>query len=237
MPNSYFEFKQFRVNQDQCAMKVGTDGVLLGAWVNPQNAERILDIGTGSGLIALMLAQKSKAKIDAVEIEESAAEQAIENVENSSWSDRIIIHNTSFQDFKPQQKFDLIISNPPFFDSGPKAPQKDRATARHNQNLTITHLISFSKKILNKSGHIALILPVEMRRELVLSIAKNDLWIEKETRVIPVPGKSANRILFLLSENSDLIRRVDEIIVEENGRHQYSEEFKKITSDYYKFYE
>lgn len=218
-------------------MKVGTDGVLLGAWVKPGNSERILDIGTGSGLIALMLAQKSNAKIDAIEIDKSAAFQAKENVNDSAWSDRIIIHNKSLQDFKPDNQFDLIVSNPPFFDCGPQALRQERATARHNLKLTIADLIFYSKSMLNVHGRIALILPFETRYELISTIAHNGLWIEKETRVLPVPGKPVNRILFLLSEIPGIAREVNEIIIEENGRHQYSSEFQEITAEYYMFCE
>ncbi len=216
-------------------MKVGTDGVLLGAWAKPENSERILDVGAGSGLIALMLAQKSNAKIDAIEIDKSAAFQAKENVNSSPWSDRIIIHNKSLQDFKPDYQFDLIVSNPPFFVCGPQAIIQERATARHNLRLTIDELIFYSKRMLNVDGRIALILPFETRYELIAAIARNGLWVEKETRVIPVPGKQANRILFLLSEIPGIERDVDEIIIEENGRHQYSSDFQKITGEYYIF--
>ena len=128
MPNDYFKFKQFTIHQDKCAMKVGTDGVLLGAWAECANAKGILDIGTGTGLIALMIAQRSNAKIDAVEIDETASKQAKENIKKSLWNDRIEILNISFQDFSKStnEKYDLIVSNPPYFQNSLYAPDEKR---------------------------------------------------------------------------------------------------------------
>lgn len=219
-------------------MKVGTDGVLLGAWVTPENSRQILDVGTGSGLIAIMMAQKTDAEIDAIEIDKAASEQAAENIIKSPWSDRLKVYNISLQDYgaRSEKKYDLIVSNPPFFNSGPQADQKERATARHNNELTITELIYHSRNLLRGNGKVALILPVDMRQELVSCIAQNGLWIEKETRVVPIPGKPVNRILFLLSVVQNQERVVNEIVLEENGRHQYSKDFQEITKEYYTFF-
>lgn len=237
MSNSYFEFKQFKIRQDKCAMKVGTDGVLLGAWTEPTGAKRILDIGTGSGLLAIMLAQRSSAIIDAIEINQDAATQARENFESCHWSEQLQIHNVSLQEFanQPGYKYDLIITNPPFFSTGPQSPDTNRAMARHNNSLTVDELILCSVKMLTREGKIALILPVELRRPLVSSIAKCALWIEKETKVIPVPGKPVSRVLLLLSRATGTNAVINEIVVEDNGRHGYSTQFRELTAAYYKF--
>ncbi|HYX05427.1 MAG TPA: methyltransferase, partial [Bacteroidales bacterium] len=134
MSQSGFRFKQFTIIQDKTAMKVGTDGVLLGAWTRPEKAASILDIGTGTGLIALMMAQKSKALITAVEIDKDAADQAQQNTENSPWHERIQVHQSSVQEFSANfgKKFDLIISNPPYFHQSFKNPGIKRSLARHN---------------------------------------------------------------------------------------------------------
>src|ERR1017187_8250144 len=115
MSNTTFAFKQFTIKQDKCAMKVGTDAVLLGAWVNSVNSKNILDIGTGTGVIAIMLAQKSDANIDAIDIDEKAVQQALQNVNSCPWKERINVHHTAFQNFSAnqQKKYDLIVSNPP----------------------------------------------------------------------------------------------------------------------------
>ncbi|MDP2113785.1 MAG: methyltransferase, partial [Bacteroidota bacterium] len=161
--NNYFQFKQFRIIQDKSAMKVGVDGVLLGVWANVSGAKRILDIGTGTGLIALMMAQRNAdARIDAVEIEPDAFQEAVYNIQQSPWNERIQIELCSFQEFagKAGLKYDLIVSNPPYFTNGHKAPLENRATARHSDSLSLGDLISGAIGLLNETGKIALVLPV-----------------------------------------------------------------------------
>ncbi len=142
-------------------MKVGTDGVLLGAWADCDNAKRILDIGTGTGLIALMMAQRSQAQIDAIEIDEHASEQAIENVNRSPWASRVNVINKSLQDYsKVENKaYDLIVSNPPYFQNSMFAPDKKRTDARHNSNLELEDLLKGAKKLLSNDGKLSIILP------------------------------------------------------------------------------
>ena len=142
MSNPYFQFKQFTVWHDKCAMKVGTDGVLLGAWASVQNAHKILDVGTGTGLVALMLAQRSlpDADIIALEIDGAAAGQARENVTRSPWKERVEVVQTDFRDYQSSDKFDVIVSNPPYFVDSLECPDQQRNAARHNGSLTYEEL-------------------------------------------------------------------------------------------------
>src|SRR5436190_2085315 len=161
MKVSPFRFKFFTVHQDKCAMKVGTDAVLLGAWVNPENAKLILDIGSGSGIISLMLAQKSLSEIHAIDIEENAFEQARENFLISPWYNRLKPFHQSFQEFSEstKNKYDLIVSNPPYFQHASKSPEELRSFARHNDQLTFEELICGVKKVLSETGKFCVILP------------------------------------------------------------------------------
>lgn len=235
MSNTYFEFKQFKLFHDKCAMKVGTDGVLLGAWAKPGNSKTILDIGTGTGLLALMLAQKAgDAQIDAIEIDAEAVNQARFNFITSDWKNKLKCYHTSLQEYSRvcKKKYDYILSNPPYFSHGPVAEQKERAIARHNLELPLPELISCSKSLLAMQGKIALVLPRSLRRTLVSAIAKHNLWIEQEVHIKPNPSKAVNRVLFLLSGSFDSRYKREELIIE-NARHQYTEEFKALTRDFY----
>ena len=148
-----FIFKQFKIQQDNTAMKVGTDGVLLGAWADSENATNILDIGTGTGLIALMLAQRNlKANITAIEIDEQASLQASENFNNSPWEIRLSIKNLKLQDFVVEEKFDLIVSNPPFFNNTFQANSSERNIARQTETLSFNELLKNTASLLSENG-------------------------------------------------------------------------------------
>lgn len=229
-----FRFKQFTIQQDQTAMKVGTDGVLLGAWVSLENPESILDIGSGTGLIALMLAQRSDAiQIDAIEIEAHAYEQAVENFENSDWSDRLFCYHASLQDFVDEidEKYDLIVSNPPFYTDAYESINKQRSLARFESALPFEELIESTAKLLSKNGNLALITPYK-EEEKVLKIAlKNELFPQKITRVKGTANSEIKRSLLLFSfqENTP---EIDELIIE-LSRHQYTDEYKALVKDFY----
>ena len=153
MANNFFRFKQFVINQENCAMKVGTDGCLLGAWANLETSHMILDIGCGSGLIAIMAAQRCpSATITGVEIEEGASQQARENAEASPWSNRIEIINSDFLSYFPNEKFDTIVSNPPYFVNSLKCKDSSRTVARHTSTLTFAELMSNAYRLLNTEG-------------------------------------------------------------------------------------
>lgn len=233
--NPYFQFKQFRILQERSAMKVGMDGVLLGAWVNVSGAKRILDIGTGTGLIALMLAQKNtSAPIDAIEIDREASDEAIYNVQQSVWKDRITVHCRSFQEFaaEAEKKYDLIVSNPPFFGNGVKAPDEVRSLARHSDALPLDILVSGATNLLQKNGRIALILPADQLPE-VENLAKiNQLSLSRLCRVKPNPLKPVFRIMIELTPQAGQMLE-ENLMIEFERHHDYTKEYKTLTKDFY----
>ncbi len=234
MANPYFRFKQFTVFHHRCAMKVGTDGVLLGAWTKPENTENILDIGTGSGLIALMLAQKCNATIQAIDIEPNAIQQAKENFENSFWSDRMSAKEISLQNFSliSDTKFDLIVSNPPFFVNSLPTPDKNRSCARHANEMTHTDLLLCAKSLLSKTGRICLILPVNEGLLNVDFAESIQMYCSKLVYVSPKPGIEPKRLLIEYSLNP-IKREISNLEIETSLRHQYSPEFTALVKDYY----
>ena len=234
MANPYFSFKQFTVYHDRCAMKVGIDGVLLGAWSDVLNTEHILDIGTGSGLIALMVAQRSNSVIDAIEIEKNAVDQANENVDRSPWSGRIHIQEISLQNFAKNtpQRYDLIISNPPYFINSLKAPSSKRSTARHTDSLTHEELIINAIILLKPTGRICIILPVNEAFRCKLFAQSNKLYCTREVRVFPKPNVDASRILMEFSFKECPVK-CTELVIESNERHHYSKEFTSLAKDFY----
>ncbi len=221
-------------------MKVGTDAVLLGAWAKTYNVRRILDIGTGTGVIALMLAQRSGAKIDAIDIDIPSCMEARENVRNSPWHDRIEVHQTSFQDFaqKHDQQYELIVSNPPYFTDAYKGGEKQRALARHTESLPFEELVYGVNRLLHKEGKFCLILPPrEAEQVRVLALAKG-LHLQRLTRVKTTPEKAEKRWLMQFGyvakpqvSDSTLVIELDNA----NAQH-YSEAYKELTRDYYLYF-
>ena len=233
--NKFFQFKQFRIIQERSAMKVGMDGVLLGAWTDPSGAERILDIGSGTGLIALMMAQKNnKAQIDAIEVDQDAFSEAVLNCQQSSWNDRIKLELCSLKEFavRTAQKYDLIVSNPPFFTNGIKAPLESRAQARHSDSLPLDVLISGAAGILQEKGRIALVLPIETLPEIENLAQSNGLFISRLCRVKPNPTKPVFRILIELT-NSECVIQESELMIEFEKHHDYTPEYRELTKDFY----
>lgn len=234
MANSYFQFKQFTVHQEHCAMKVGIDGVLLGTWADVVGAKNILDIGTGTGLITLMLAQRSKANIRAIDIDKAACIQAQENVNISDWTDRISIQQLSLQAFSKQAniKYDHIVSNPPYFVDSLKAGTLERTAARHTDSLTHEELILNAKSLLTETGRMSIILPVNEGLQCI-EIAKNaGLYCSKLVTVYPKPSASAKRLLIEFSTTA-CIQENTELTIESDQRHQYSPEFTALAKDFY----
>ncbi len=214
-------------------MKVGTDGVLLGAWVSIQNADSILDIGTGTGLIALMLAQRSEAIIDAIDIDKEATTQAIENGQNSPFGQRIHIFNTSLADYaKTQKRYELIVSNPPFFSNTLKSPEDKKNYARHTDSLTLEELIGYSSGLLTEQGRIAFILPFTQKEAIDSIVHKNQLHIIRQTIVYPTPSSSPKRILTEVSMEYRQETITDKLVIEV-ARHQYTEEYIRLTKEFY----
>jgi len=234
MPNPYFSFKQFTVYHDKCAMKVGIDGVLLGAWAEVENAEKTLDIGTGTGLIALMIAQRSNTNIQAIDIEESAILQARENILKSPWADRIQAQQMSLQEFAKStiDRFDLIVSNPPYFINSTKAPEKSRNTARHTDTLTHKELIEQATHLLEPTGRLCVILPVNEGLECVAYAESKGLFCTKLVMVFPKPNSPAKRVLLEFCKQFNP-KEISELTIESEIRHHYSPKFTELAKDFY----
>ena len=232
MPNPYFSFKQFTVRHDRCAMKVGTDGVLLGAWIDLNSSRRILDIGTGTGLIALMLAQRcSDARIIAVDIDSVAVEQAQENIQASPWKNRVEVLQQDICTYHPHGTFDTIVSNPPYFIDSLKCPDGQRSTARHTDTLDADRLIGKVSELLSPDGSFSIILPAEQTEDLIRVADEKGLYPSRQTRVITRPGLSPKRILMEFRKISTVFQP-DELVIELE-RHVYSEEYIALTKEFY----
>lgn len=237
MANDYFSFKQFTIHQDRCAMKVGTDGVLLGVLAPTIDSGRILDIGTGTGLVGIMLSQRCpQAMVTGVELDANAAKQAEENATSTGWNIKII--NKSIQDFSSQceEKFDLIVSNPPYFINSLKAPEKNRNTARHTDELSFEELIESAEKLLSEEGKFSVIIPYSEEENFIGIANKRNLIAESSVRIIPKVGKEPKRSVITFCKCKNKINcniNVTELVIEKEERHCYSDEFKKLTADFY----
>jgi tRNA1Val (adenine37-N6)-methyltransferase len=232
--NNYFKFKQFTIYHDKCAMKVGTDGVLLGAWANVQNATSILDVGTGTGIIAIMLAQRSEAIVDAIEIEQNACIQATENIDNCPWKSRISVKHQSFQDFSENclTKYDLIVSNPPYFVNSLKAPEKERSTARHSDTLSHNDLLKYSADLLQNDGLLSVIMPYAEGCVLIAEAIKYGLYCIRKCAIKPLPHLPEKRLLLEFSKTPAFCN--EELLTIESGTPKhYTEKYKELTRDFY----
>ena len=215
-------------------MKVGTDGVLLGAWVNTGDASTILDVGTGTGLIALMLAQRSQAKITGIEIDESACIEATANVLNSPWPDQISIINTSFQEYTihNKQQFDLIVSNPPFFTNSKLSTSSSLALAKHNYMLPLAELTRNSEKMLTAEGRLAVILSPESDGNFIKTAQKAGLELLRLTEIRPKTTKKIHRLLMEFSKKT-LFPEKSILTIHRNDGRDYTEEYKNLTKEFY----
>lgn len=235
MSKDLFQFKQFAIQQNKSAMKVGTDGVLLGAWMDvSSNPYRILDIGSGTGLIALMMAQRTHAEyVDAVELNPSAYEQTVENFESSDWGDRLFCYHASFQEFanEIEDEYDLIISNPPFYSPTSTAPSQDRTMARHTISLPYPELLEGTSKLLSKNGECAFIIPF-IEEERFIDIAKEFNLIPN--RITRVKGNRNAKIKRSLIQLSFLEKGLELTELEiEISRHNYTEPYINLVKDFY----
>ena len=232
MANPFFTFKQFTIRHDRCAMKVGTDGVLLGAWTDVSHSCRILDVGTGTGLIALMLAQRCpQAYITAIDIDAEAVEQAHENILSSPWKDRVEVLLQDICTFPANQQFDSIVSNPPYFIDSLKCPDSQRNTARHTDTLDAKRLLESVARLLSDNGRFSIILPAEQTDLLIQTAYAQRLYPSRQTAVITRPGLSPKRILMEFQKTKEAFQP-DEIIIELE-RHVYSEGYIALTKDFY----
>jgi len=231
MSNPFFRFRQFTVYHDLCAMKVGVDGVLLGAWADCRNIKNALDVGTGSGLIALMLAQRSEAHIHAIDIDENACKQAEINFKNSPFHNRLSVQQIDFQNFSSPVRYDLIVSNPPYFAHSLKSPDKNRSLARHNDHLPLEILIKKSASLLNPQGKIAFILPFGLWENAHLSASENQLFLCRKTLVSTLPDNPPKRVLLEYSL-THLPSEEDSFYIGES-KHTYSDKYRTLTKDFY----
>lgn len=232
MRNSVFAFKEFSVNQDKCSMKLGTDSVLIGAWAKAENPKRVLDIGTGTGVIALMLAQRTKAEIDAIDIEYAAHVQAKENFSASRWGKRLNSHHTSIQEFSPGKKYDLIVSNPPYFPLPKSHIDKEGVQGRFTHLLSFGDLAEHVVRLLAAKGSFYVIFPIHEgamftneaeKRKLYLT---NFVWVKTTNR-----KKFPKRILmeFSFTRKKD----IEDYILIIQSENKYTEEYKALTKDYF----
>jgi len=232
-----FQFKKFAIAQDQCGMKIGTDGVLLGAWAPlVENPTRILDIGTGTGVIAIMLAQRTaSAQVIGVEIDEKAAKQAKENMEHSPYKDCLDVHLGPIQDFArdTSDKFDLIVSNPPFFSGGTFSKDQERNDVRHTVKLPNGELLRSAHQLLTLDGIFSVILPfIEGLRFKEMAI-QYGFHVHQITQVKPKADKSVERLLMAFGKRaaSDIIE--NELVIQHEDRNDYTDDYIAITKDFY----
>ena len=233
MTNSYFSFKQFTIYHDKCVFKVGTDGVLLGASADVTGKDRILDIGTGTGLIALILAQRCDADINAIEPDHYSFEQAAENVKQSKWVGRIKVENCRLQDFEPDDlKFDLIVSNPPYFIDSLKNPDPARSAARHNDGLTHGDLLKGASRLLDEDGLLQVIMPWEEGNMFIAEAQEFGFYCSSILKIKPMPTSEIRRLILGFTRNKS--KPTERFLTIEKGkRHDYTEEYIKLTKDFY----
>ncbi len=235
MSKTPFKFKEFSVNQERCAMKIGTDGVLLGAWTTIDNHPfSVLDIGAGTGILSLMIAQRSHAElIDALEIDELAYEQCVDNFEASPWGDRLFCYHADLAEFTEEieDKYDLIISNPPFYSENFKTESIQRDLARFSDAMPFDHLVDSVSKLLSKNGTFSVIIPFKEEDEFIALASKVNLCINKRLRVRGNAQSPIKRSLLEFSFNpSDMD---SEELTIETARHEYTEDYINLTKDFY----
>ena len=232
MANNYFNFKQFTINQEKAAFRVGTDGVLLGAYAHVRSAGRILDVGTGTGLIALMLAQRCDAEIVAIEPDHDSFLQSCENINSSRWSDRITVFESTMQDFNDIRKFDLIVTNPPYFSDSIRNPDTRKAIARHNDTLTSDDILIHSSRLLTQQGQLQLIMPFSEGNIFIAEAVDYGFYCHDLLKIKPLPTSEIRRLIMAFGRERN--RPAEKFLTIEHGkRHEFTEEYKKLTGEFY----
>ncbi len=230
---SVFRFRHFEVRQESSAMKVGTDAMVLGALVNAVNSRTILDIGTGTGVLALMMAQKfPEAQIDAIDIDPSAAAEARINAENSFWNDRIQVFESDLKDFQSEKKYALIVSNPPYFTNGLLNPDRSRAQARHESALPFELLFARVSELLNDDGVFWMIAPADAMNELCVEAERVNLWPKNRIDILGKEGGSTVRKVLSFSPNRTENSEQDCLTIR-NLDGQYTHEYRALTIDFH----
>jgi tRNA1Val (adenine37-N6)-methyltransferase len=233
MGSSYFRFKQFTINQDKCAFKVGTDGVLLGACTDVTAKKKILDIGTGTGLIAMMLAQRSDAGITAIEPDYDSFIQASENIRLSKWSSRIKVENCLLQDYSHDNAtFDLVVTNPPYFIDSLKNPDPAKSVARHNIKLTHSDILTGANRLLEENGVLQLILPYAEGNIFIAEAQKSGFYCNAVLKIRPMPSAEIRRLILAFSR---VKRKATEqfLTIEKGRRHEFTDEYIALLKDFY----
>ena len=219
-------------------MKIGTDGILIGAWVNVSNKFKALDIGSGTGIISIMLCQRNlNLELDSIELSANAIMDAKINIENCDWKKRIKLFHQDLKDFHPDSNYDLIVSNPPYFEESLQPSNSERSKARHQNDLKLEDILKFSKQNLTKDGSLNIILPFEQKSKTIEFAKKYGLNSIRECAVYPKPEKAPHRILFEFSRNEHKQIIKESLVIEESGRHNYSEDYKKLTREFYTIFE
>jgi tRNA1Val (adenine37-N6)-methyltransferase len=233
MSSTSFRFKQFTIDHDRTSMKVGTDGVLLGAWADISGASTILDIGTGTGVIAIMLAQRSQSNVmvDAVELDEFAFEQAMQNVKRSPWPEKVKVYHTAIQNFHSNKKYDLIISNPPYFQNSQKPPDPKRSITRHTDTLSFLELITAATRLLSTQGKFNVILPFQEGLRFIDVASKHNLYCTRQWSFRSRKEKPIERWLLEFCDTFQQ-KNENEIVLYEKGE-DWSDEYRRLTGDFY----
>lgn len=238
-----FTFKQFKIEQDRCAMKVGTDGVLLGAWADVAQAKKILDIGSGTGIIAIMLAQRTDQNtsenspnfVHAIEIDDAAFLQSQENMQISPFADRLSAFHNSIQDFAKttDTRYDLIVSNPPFFTGGTFSSNQDKTNVRHTVKLPHGDLLHATRHLLDKEGKFCVILPLIEGLRFVEIARTYGFYLTKMTEVLTLANKPVERLLLQFEVHPKPLFKDELIIQNSDTRNDYTEGYKNLTKDFY----
>jgi tRNA1Val (adenine37-N6)-methyltransferase len=233
MANNYFSFKQFTIHQDKSAFKVGTDGVLLGAYADVTGVKRILDIGSGTGLVAIMLAQRSEAEIIALEPDIESYMQACDNVMECKWKNRIKVENISLQDYLPgEEKFDLIVTNPPYFKNSLKSPDPRKSVTRHNDSLTSEEILRGVLRLINDEGRLQLIMPYAEGNVFIAEAHEYGLCCFNILKIRSLPTEKIERMIISFSRERRKVT-VKFLTIEHGSRHDFTEEYINLTKDFY----
>jgi tRNA1Val (adenine37-N6)-methyltransferase len=232
MANNYFSFKQFTIYQDKSAFKVGTDGVLLGAYADLTGVTNILDIGSGTGLLSIMLAQRCDATITAIEPDYDSFIQSCENVNLVDWRNRIKIVNADLQNFDPvNEKFDLIVTNPPYFCDSLKSPDLRKTAARHNDSLTSVEILEGVKRLLKEDGRFQLIMPYVEGNIFIADASKYGFYCNNILKIRPLSESEIRRLILNFSKTRKT--PVEKFLTIEHGRHHFTDDYINLTKDFY----
>jgi tRNA1Val (adenine37-N6)-methyltransferase len=229
-----FRFKQFNIEDDKSSMKVGTDAVLLGAWKDTSSFKHILDLGTGCGLIAIMLAQRSNALVTGVDMHAESVAQAKENGAQCRWSDRLKFVHQTIQEFnqKTKERFDLVVSNPPFFENALKSPSSTKNISKHNDALPFTELIEASHNLATDQGVFRIILPADVADGFIVMARNRGWFLVDRLDIFPTPSKKINRCMMEFTRNTNSQININSLVIR-NKDGSFTPEYKSFTKDFY----